>query len=338
MVIDWRQQIEECVRYTKVIPTFHASMVEQHYQQILIVKKLLSMKYSSAQILTWFMLAEENCSKTIEDIEVLIKASKHRRWPKNHNFKIYITAKEIEYIQKLKTSKECKSFLLATVAYAKMMNIRKKKATFNLRERAYIYYLATGKDNYNVGAQRHTYIKKFIMEMEKKREIKIDIKQTRYKDHSNSGHIIKNITNVVFNAKWVDWDATEGYELTDLDIQMKILCDQCFENDILICPNCGKEFLKTNQTQRLLCSSCQKDKTLMKKREYARKHYGYKTQRKVWSAEDNELLKNIYSQTSVKELSSVLQKSFPDRDLKSILNHANYLGIKKYEKNKVSEK
>ena len=72
--------------------------------------------------------------------------------------------------------------------------------------------------------------------------------------------------------------------------------------------------------------------------EYARKHYGYKTQRKVWSAEDNELLKNIYSQTSVKELSSVLQKSFPDRDLKSILNHANYLGIKKYEKTKVSEK
>ena len=338
MVIDWRRQINECIRYTKIIPTFHASTMEQHYQQILITKKLLSMKYSNAQILAWFMLAEDECHKSIDDVDLLIKESSHRRWPRNHEFKVYITANEISYIKKLKASKECKSFLLATVAYSKMMNIRKKKATFNLRERAYIYFLATGKDNYHVGAHREPFIKKFIMSLEKKKEIKIDIKQTRYKDHSNSCHIIKNITNVVFNATWVEWDAKEGYELTDLDIQMKTLCDQCFENDILVCPECGKEFLKTNQTQRFLCFSCLKKNRTKKKREYARIYYGYKKQRKVWSEEENKQLEELYLKSNIKDLKDNLRKAFPDRELKAIFNHANYLGIKKFKKSKVSEK
>lgn len=334
MVIDWNKHVDECIRYTKVLPTFHASMVEQQYQQILITKKLLSLGYDNTKILNWFILAEDDCYKNLDDINILIKSAQHRRWPRKHEFKIYITSKEIEFIKKLKASKECKSFLLTTVAYTKMMNIRKKKATFNLRERAYIYYLATGKDNYNVGAQRHTYIKKFIMSLEKKKDIKIDIKHTRYKGHSNGGHIIKNITNIVFNAKWVDWDAKEGYELTDLEKQMKLLCDQCFDNDVLICPSCGNEFLKTNQTQRVLCESCYKAKRLEMKRNYARKYYNTKP-RHVWSKEDDELLKSIYLNHKNEHIKVILQNAFPERSLKSIYNRANYLGLKKYNKSEL---
>ena len=73
MVIDWRTQIEECIRFTKVIPTFHASILEQKYQQALITKKLLSMNYDATQILNWFTLAEEDCTKDMWDIEELIK-------------------------------------------------------------------------------------------------------------------------------------------------------------------------------------------------------------------------------------------------------------------------
>ena len=79
-----------------------------------------------------------------------IESAKKRRWPKSHNFTIFITKDEIDHIKALNATKECKSFLLATVAFGKMMNIKRKKPTFNLRERSYIYYLATGRDDYKL--------------------------------------------------------------------------------------------------------------------------------------------------------------------------------------------
>lgn len=336
MVIDWRKHIDECLRYTKVIPTFHASAVEQHYQQLLIIKRLLAMHYEPIQILNWFLLAEDNCQKDLDEVEKLIQLSKHRRAPKNHEFKIFITAKEIEHIKKLKATKDCKAFLLSTIAYCKMMQIKKKKATFNLRERSYIYFLATGKDNYNVGAQRHTYIKKFIMSLEKAKEIKIDVKHTKYKNHA-AGHIVKSITNVVFNAKWVEWDSSSGYELTDLENQMKILCDLCFEDDTLVCPKCGNEFIKTSKMKRTVCSACYEESVRKKKAIYARRMRKSNCQKELpirWSDDDDQKLRQIYSQYNNRELREVLTKEFPNRELKHIYNHANYLGIKKWRKSK----
>lgn len=336
MVIDWKKHIDECIRYTKVIPTFHASAVEQQYQQLLIIKKLLSMHYEPVQILNWFLLAEDNCQKDLDEVERLVKLSKRRRAPKSHEFKVFITAKEIEHIKKLKATKDCKSFLLSTIAYCKMMQIKKKKATFNLRERSYIYYLATGKDNYNIGAQRHTYITKFIASLERAKEIKIDVKHTKYKNHSAAGHIIKSITNVVFNAKWVDWNATSGYELTDLETQMKSLCDLCFEDDTLTCPQCGNEFIKTSKMKRVICAACYEESLRKKKALYARKIRKSSCQKELpirWTDTDDQKLRQIYAEHNNRELRAILLKEFPDRELKHIYNHANYIGIKKWSKN-----
>ena len=331
MVIDWRTQIDECIRFTKVIPTFHASVVEQKYQQMLITKKLLSMGYTENQILNWFMLAEDECVKDEWDIKELIKIAHHRKWPRFHDFKIYITQQEIEHIQKIKTTKECKSYLLTAVAYCKMMKIKKKKATFNLRERAYIYFLATGKDNYNVGTRRQPYIQNFIKELENSKQLKLDVKSTRYRSYKEGhrGGSIQSITNVVMNASWIEWDSTEGYELTNLELQMIPLCDKCFENDIIKCPQCGKEFLKTTKIKRVLCEECYKKHraesiaaSMKKFREANRKCI-------PWTDTDDKILRSIYLRKSNIIFAKAFKKAFPDRTLKEIYHRAEYLKLKK---------
>ena len=337
MVIDWRKQIDECIRFTKVIPTFHASALEKTYQQILITKKLLDMNYNAEMILNWFLLAEENCDKDIADIEALIKASKKRRWPKKHDFKIYVTLKEVEYIQKMKASKECKSYLLATVAYCKLMKIRKKVATFNKRERSYVYFLATGKDNYNIGTRRGPYIQQFIKTLEKNKQLKLEVKDTKVKKYGKNcgGSYIKIISDVIMNAKWIDWDSTDGYEITDIESQMKMLCDQCFENDMLICPICHNEFYKGNQTKRLLCEECYKERRKEQKRNFARSYYGCAPRANKWSEKDDELLRSIYSEYGDKKIKQILLGSFPNRELKAIYNRASYLKLKKNKKSEI---
>lgn len=339
MVIDWRTQIDECIRFTKIIPTFHASAIEQRYQQVLITKKLLSMGYNRTKILNWFKLAEDDCTKDLWDIEELIKIANYRKWPRAHNFKIFITQKEIEYVQKIKTSKECKSFLLATVAFCKMMKIKKRKATFNLRERSYIYYLATGKDNYNVGSRRGPYIQNFIRELERGKHLKLDVRNTVFHDYSNGrrGGSIQTITNVVMNAKWIEWDATSGYELTNLEQQMLPLCNMCFENDILICPKCGKEFLKTSKIKRELCEDCYKENTLIRKRDNMREARSILPKANRWTDEESLKLKEIYTIHSSDKIKEILINTFPNRTLKEIYNRAAYLGLKRWSKTKKSE-
>lgn len=335
MVIDWKRHIDNCIKYTKIIPTFHASWVEQQYQQILITKKLLSMGYDKTQILNWFLIAEKDSPKDEGLIEEYIIASRHKRWPKEHKFQIFITQKEILHIQKLKASKECKSFLLSTVAYAKMMKIRKKVASFNLRERSYIYYLATGEDNYNVGSRRAPYINEFISSLKNDKEIKINVKQTHYRKKAIRTNIIKTITNVVIDADWIEWNSTDGYEMIDLESQMKTLCDKCFENDTIVCPSCGKIFLKTSKMQRTLCEECYRKNFLLK--DSLRKKAVRTTKTKKWTEEENRKLLEIYSTCQGEKMKETLIKSFPNKTLKEIYNRANYLGIKKWSKTKKSE-
>ena len=331
MVIDWKTQIDDCIRFTKIIPTFHASIVEQKYQQMLITKKLLSMGYNETQILNWFLLAEEGCLKDEWDIQELIKIAQHKKWPRTHDFKIYITQQEIEHIQNLKATKECKSYLLTAVAYCKMMKIKKKKATFNLRERAYIYYLATGKDNYNVGTRRQPYIQNFIKELENNKQLRLSVKATKYRTYKEGrrGGSIQSITNVVMNASWIEWEATEGYEMINLELQMVPLCDQCFEKDTIQCECCGVEFLKTSKIQRTLCLECYGRKRAQDIRDAIKKKREQEKKCLSWTDTEDRKLRSIYRRNKNKKLSKILTETFPDRSLKEIYNRASYLKIKK---------
>ena len=337
MVINWKENIELCVEYTKVVPIFHAMPVEKRLQQILITKKLLELNYSNNQILNWFLIAEDECSKDLQDIDELILLAKKRRWPKSHNFTIYITSKEIEHIQKIKASKECKSFLLASIAFGKMMYIKRRKPTFNLRERSYIYYLATGRDDYNIGKKRANVIQAFIKQLVDEKEIKLKIIHTSISLYTGKrGGAKKDLMDLVLNAKWIDNTTQEGYEITSKNIETEIvrLCNLAFKNDILICKNCGKEFFVNSKTKRDICEDCYKEYIKKSKREYARKKR--KSKVKVWTQEEDDKLKDILSSDHGKQsIKSVLLKEFPKRDYHEIYNRSYYLGyIQKYSQAK----
>lgn len=328
MVINWKENIELCVEYTKVVPIFHAMPVEKRLQQILITKKLLELNYSNNQILNWFLIAEDECSKDLQDIDELILLAKKRRWPKSHNFTIYITSKEIEHIQKIKASKECKSFLLASIAFGKMMYIKRRKPTFNLRERSYIYYLATGRDDYNVGAQRSKYIQSFIKQLADQKEIKLKIIHTSISLYTGKrGGAKKDLTDLVLNATWIDNYSREGYEITSKNIENEIirLCDLAFPNDVIKCKNCGKEFNINRKTKRVLCDDCYAEFVRASKREYARKVRKQKAN--VWTTEEDEKLKEIFSSPhESKSLKKILTSTFPKRSYQEIYNRSHYLG------------
>ena len=263
---------------------------------------------------------------------MLIEAAKKRRWPKSHNFTIFITKDEIDHIKALHATKECKSFLLSTVAFGKMMNIKRKKPTFNLRERSYIYYLATGRDDYNIGARRGPHIQEFISELVSMAEIKLKIVHTSISIYTGKrGGAKKKLTDLVLNASWINYKAFSGYEITSkaLESEIKRLCDLAFADDVRKCECCGKEFDVTRRTQRKLCDNCYKEKRKSVIRENARAYYGCKARVHEWTEKDDELLKKIYSGQDSKKIKPLISESFPDRDLKAVYNRANYLGLKK---------
>ena len=341
LVINWKEQIQSCIDQTTVIPIFHAMPVEQKLEEILITKKLLEMKYEAEQILAWFQLAEQDCQKSMFDVYTLIELAKKRRWPKSHNFTIFITKDEIEHIKDLNATKECKSFLLATVAFGKMMNIKRKKPTFNLRERSYIYYLATGRDDYNVGAHRAAFIQDFISQLVSMSEIKLKIVHTSISVYTGKrGGAKKKLTDLVLNASWINYKAFAGYEITSksLESEIKRLCDLAFSDDVRKCECCGKEFDITSRTRRTLCDECYKEKRMAVKREVARSYYGCKARTNEWTEKDDELLKFIYSGEDKKKIKQLIIENFPDRNLKSVYNRANYLNLKKNKNLKIIQK
>ena len=278
MVIDWISHINKCVEEKKIIFSFHATRMEKHYQQILIVKKLLSLEYTAEDILQWFLTVEEKSEKSLWTILDMIDTANKTRWPHNHSYKIYITENEIKYIQNLNTTKECKSFLLATVAFCKMMMIKRKKPTFNKRERSYIYYLATGKDEYNTGSHRAPYIEAFIRKLEKDQIIQRKIKVTNIKKNTGKrGGTVIDLTDIILNMPWVEWKVKKGYKITNLDAQIAGLCNDLFEEDLFVCSKCGKHFAGNNKTKRTLCIECYNKTLAEQKRKYEKERYNDRT-------------------------------------------------------------
>lgn len=278
MVIDWISHINKCVDESKLIYSFHATQMEKHYQQILIVKKLLLLNYTEEEILDWFLKVEERSEKSLWDIENLIYTANRTRWPHNRKYKIYITQEEIDYINKLEATKECKSFLLATVAFCKMMMIKRKKPTFNIRERSYIYYLATGKDEFNIGARRGPYIEAFIRKLEKDKIIKRKVQITSIKKKTGKrGGSISDIADIVLNAPWVDWKSKKGIEIVDVENQISELCNQVFEEEKFICIKCGQEFIGNRKTKKAMCDKCYKEDLKERKTKSRKEIYNDKT-------------------------------------------------------------
>lgn len=271
MVIDWGKQIDECMRCTELLPTFHGGPVERRLQEILCVKRLVEMGYDDTKILHWMALAGAGPGMCLEEVWDLMAAAKRRRWPKRHDFRVWITMAEIERIDSLQESRECKSFLLGAIAFAKMMMIKRKKPTFNVRERSYCYWIAMGSDDYNVGREREPYMSAFLSRMIRQGVVSTKVTKTSYKVRTGKkGGAVRQILNVVIQGDWIEWDARDGYEIKTLEKDVKALCDRAFRDPVRECESCGKEFPVGPRSRKRICDECQREKWLQKGRIYIR--------------------------------------------------------------------
>ena len=271
MVIDWGKQIDECIRDTELHQTFHGGSVERRLEEILCVKRLMEMGYDDAKILAWMALAGAGPGICLDEVWDMMAAAKRRRWPKRHDFRVWITMAEIERIDSLQETRECKSFLLGAVAFAKMMTIKRKKPTFNVRERSYCYWIAMGSDDYSVGRHREPYMSAFLSRMIRQGVVSTKVAKTSYKVWTGRrGGAVRQILNVVLQGDWIEWGARDGYEIKTLERDVKALCDRAFKDPTRRCESCGREFPVSPRSRKTVCDECQREKRAQKSRIYMR--------------------------------------------------------------------
>lgn len=256
MVVDWYSHIERCIKDTQLYYGFHASSAEQLYTHKLLVKTLSNMGYTTQAIVNWYLLAGE--CKDEYDVEDLLEQSKKMMLPTKHTFRVWITKHEIEYIDHLDVMRDVKCYLLAMVCYCKMMKIRTKKPECKTRAYSYLYYLGTGKDDFS--ANKSQYMQKEMRKLQKQGVYKPDQNPTTVKKYgSGRGAKKEVIEHNIIKASWIDWEAINGYEVTNLDTQVLDLCNRAFGPDTKYCAKCGSVFLITTKTKRRLCDECYKE-------------------------------------------------------------------------------
>lgn len=214
------------------------------------------MGYTDVQIANWMILADSDLIHDADDVHDFKLMYKKLIVPKKHDFKVYITNEEIEYINKIKTTKENKGYLLAFVCYLKLMKVRTKRPVLKALQSAYIYYLAFGTDDYWRGKYRKRWIEPFMRDLWNKKTLTRDNKPTRYTKYTKRGPVKENIYDSKINAKWIDWEATEGYCIENPEVDVKMLVEQMLKTPEKVCSNCGRLFEVTPRTKTDLCPEC----------------------------------------------------------------------------------
>lgn len=264
MIVDWNGHINECVRQTKVIIPFHSMPCEKHTLRLFIIKKLLEKGYNLNQIKNWFIIAdEESFAEECCNPEMLayyVEKAMAMHYFRSHDFRIFVTMKEIETIEALKESKECKSFLLGIICFAKMMIIKRGLPTMNTMERSYAYYIGNGGDYY-FNRKRYEVMEPFLRRLYKQKKFGTKNKVSHIKKYTGHwGGSVKDVNNTILtDMDWVTFRATEGYEITNLETQVKELADRVFTNGVKkVCSVCGQEFEISSKSKTDKCPTCYK--------------------------------------------------------------------------------
>ena len=205
----------------------------------------------------------------------LYEAALKQSWPKNFvETSFYVTQKEINFINTINAPREFRMFILGILIYGKYTKQQTGIPMCNVRDRSYIYYLVTHKDEYNAGKRRSTYLNKLLT------------------DHGNTHHGIKFYpaavslehtmfgiprTVVAFNADWIEWDAASGYLVSNLEEDPKKISD-LVQDWTKKCPCCGDTFLVSKKAKTDLCLSCYNSKRRKYKTEHERNRRAKKSE------------------------------------------------------------
>ena len=209
MVIDWYKQIRDCLAEGKLLPIFHGKETGYCYQKLMVVRELLKLGHTKEQIADWL----ENADETGLFVEDYISLSKLITAPRRVEYRCWVSSTELAYIEALRATSECKSYLLALVCFAKMMNLRHDSPILPSRYHSYVYYVAMGTDDYRCGKQRRGVIDRFIHRMVKEGVITFS---PRVSYRIESRHWV-SCYGVRLQAGWIEWDAKEGYLVEDLE-------------------------------------------------------------------------------------------------------------------------
>ena len=183
----------------------------------------------------------------------LYEAASKQSWPKNFvKVSFYITQKEISFINTIDAPREFRMFILGILIYGKYTKQQIGIPMCNVRDRSYIYYLVTHKDEYNTGRRRSTYLNKLLIDRNKTHHgIKF------YPAAVSLEHTMFGIprTVVAFKADWVDWNADSGYLISDLNEDPRKICD-LIQDWTKECPCCKDTFVVSPKAKTELCPSC----------------------------------------------------------------------------------
>lgn len=254
MVINWEANLQNCLNKKAIVPTFHASAIEKHIQKVYLTQMMLKKKMNHEEIHDWFKIALGDLYDSGYVNRLILSAARTRR-PKQRDYQIYITKKEIEYINKLPYDREFRAYLLSLVCFCKFMQIKKGIATVRARDKSYIYYLSTGSDDYSIGKQRHAHIEEQYRKCLASKTLTLKTVGSTFKA-SWGGNVSR--TNIVIQANWIDWNAQEGILVDDPDAQVHLICKKYIKDDKCACTQCGKTYTRSSKAKTTLCPDCYK--------------------------------------------------------------------------------
>ena len=232
--------------------------MEIYLEKIYLFKYLLEL-YDEDK--AWEEFKDIVCEDSLEkklinnEFRYYLRISKKKKWIERSKTSFFITENEINHINQIKAPKEFREFVLGMIIYGKYTKQQIGLPLFNPRDRSYIYYLMNRADNFNVGKERYQYLNSLIS----RKNIGTDIRYYPASLDLNKRSRVLNIPKTVesFDGDWIEWEAKEGYEIKNIEIDAIGLKEKIVEQ-LAICSECGKLYNKSNKSQTTLCPECYK--------------------------------------------------------------------------------
>lgn len=279
MVFNWKEQVNKCLEANELIFSFNASAMEKEYLRILVAKRMSELGKTDLEIEEWLESYDPEYPTYCLDLYStygVLTVSKKVKWPKDRDWTFYITDGELNFINGLDCSLDEKKFLLGVISVAKIMKIKIGLPACNARTMGYAWYIVSGRKDYK---QKYSREGEIVLETRKDvckrvqktfKKLKLnnimatDSVTSRFK--TSDGIHEKKKSNVILKADWIDYNATSGHKVEDIEEDVKKIADEFLKEKTKICTCCGKEFVCNSKTKRDICLDC------WKKQENIRKH------------------------------------------------------------------